>query len=561
MGAVQNYVSISRRQPDVEDYIDMLRRYRSWIIGPTYAGLVISVVVAFIWPDTYVSKALMRITPQQVSDRLVQSELSQQMSDRLNQMEQQILSRTNLVELITRPSLNLYPKERAQKSLDEIVEDMRNPAKGIRIAMYDAPGSSSDRRYATAFEVDFRYSDPHKAQMVVRELVSKFTEQNENVQQDQVRFTTNFMDDELKRAKDHLDDAQARMTKFEVENNGRLPDQFAANVQAGNMAQMEVSRIADQLNSTQTQKLMLENQLQNYINDQKYLQSNSERTINAPNVAVKNQQLINVESQLNTARSQLASMQKMYGENYPDVNQLKASISSLEGQKAELEKTQTEQNSAAQQGPVRVQDPTVQSELESLRDNISSVKTRIQAAQLEIERLTQAQTDMNKRVAAFQERIDQAPLNQQQYVALSHELELAKSEYDDKSKRRDLAETSQNLTAHKMAEGLELLDPASLPDQPVEPNRPLFAAAGTAIGLILGLVLAAVKEMKDTSLKNLKDVRAYTNLAVLSSIPLLENALLVRRKRRLFWLAWSCAFVAGSIAVSSAMYYRFFGRS
>jgi hypothetical protein len=106
-----------------------------------------------------------------------------------------------------------------------------------------------------------------------------------------------------------------------------------------------------------------------------------------------------------------------------------------------------------------------------------------------------------------------------------------------------------------------LLDPANLPDTPVEPNRPLFAASGTAIGLMLGLVLAAVKEMKDASLKNLKDVRAYTNLAVLSSIPLLENALLVRRKRRLFWLAWSCAFVVGSIAVSGAMYYRFFGRS
>jgi hypothetical protein len=189
------------------------------------------------------------------------------------------------------------------------------------------------------------------------------------------------------------------------------------------------------------------------------------------------------------------------------------------------------------------------------------VKTRIQAGQLEIERLIQAQAETNKRVAAFQARIDQAPLNQQQYVQLNHDLTLAKEDYDEKSKRRDLAQTSQNLTAHKAGEMLELLDPANLPEQPVEPNRPLFAASGTAIGLVIGLVLAAIKEMKDTSLKNLKDVRAYTNLAVLSSIPLLENALLVRRKRRLFWLAWSCAFVVGTIAVSSAMYFRFFGRS
>jgi uncharacterized protein involved in exopolysaccharide biosynthesis len=559
MGVTQNYVNISRRQPDVEDYIDMLRRYRSWIIGPMYAGLVISVVIAFIWPDTYVSSALMRITPQQVSEHLVPSELTQQMSDRLAQMEQQILSRTDLVELITRPALNLYPKERAQKSLEDVVQDMRT--KDIKIAMYDAPGANSDRRFASAFQISFRYSDRFKAQAVVRELVSKFTEQNENAQADQIRLTTNFMDDELKRAKAHLDEMQGRMTAFEIENNGRLPDQFTANVQAANTASMEASRMADQLNAAQTQKLMLENQLTNYINDEKYVQGNAERTINAPNVAVKNQQLINVESELQRAKSTLASMQKMYGENYPDVNQLKASISSLEGQKAELEKSQTEQNSAAQTAPVKVQDPAAQAQLENLRDNISSVKVRIQAAQLEIERLTQAQAEMNKRVGSFQARIDQAPLNQQQYVQLNHDLALAKDDYDEKSKRRDMAQTSQNLTAHKAGEMLELLDPADLPEQPVEPNRPLFAASGTAIGLVLGLVLAAIKEMKDTSLKNLKDVRAYTNLAVLSSIPLLENALLVRRKRRLFWLAWSCAFVVGTIAVSSAMYFRFFGRS
>ena len=30
----QGYVSVSRRPPDIEDYIDILRRYRSWIIGP-----------------------------------------------------------------------------------------------------------------------------------------------------------------------------------------------------------------------------------------------------------------------------------------------------------------------------------------------------------------------------------------------------------------------------------------------------------------------------------------------------------------------------------------------
>ena len=80
---------------------------------------------------------------------------------------------------------------------------------------------------------------------------------------------------------------------------------------------------------------------------------------------------------------------------------------------------------------------------------------------------------------------------------------------------------------------------------------------GVTTGMTLGIVLAGAKEMKNTSLKNLKDVRAYTNLPVLSSIPLLENALLVRRKRRRFWLAWSAAIILGTAVISGSMFYYF----
>ena len=127
---------------------------------------------------------------------------------------------------------------------------------------------------------------------------------------------------------------------------------------------------------------------------------------------------------------------------------------------------------------------------------------------------------------------------------------LAKQTYEDTSPQEGIHRNRQDLEEHKAGENLEVLDPASDPHAPSEPNRLQIAAMGTGIGLMLGIVLAGAKEMKNTSLKNLKDVRAYTNLPVLSSIPLLENALLVRRKRRLLWLAWSSAIIFGSIAMS-----------
>src|ERR1035441_9634067 len=132
MAAAQNFVSVTRRPPEVEDYIDMLRRYRSWLIGPMFAGLVVAVVVAFLWPDTYVSQAVMRITPQQISDRLVPTVVNMQMQQRLQAMQQEILSRGQLAELIQQPSLDLYHKERLRYPMEDIVQDMRNKAIKIK---------------------------------------------------------------------------------------------------------------------------------------------------------------------------------------------------------------------------------------------------------------------------------------------------------------------------------------------------------------------------------------------------------------------------------------------
>jgi hypothetical protein len=104
-------------------------------------------------------------------------------------------------------------------------------------------------------------------------------------------------------------------------------------------------------------------------------------------------------------------------------------------------------------------------------------------------------------------------------------------------------------------ETLELLDAASLPVEPTEPKRPLIILGGALIGLVLGLVLTGGREMKDTTLKNLKDVRAYTNLTVLGSIPLLEDDVVVMRRKRLTLLAWSTSILVGILVMAGSYYY------
>jgi polysaccharide chain length determinant protein (PEP-CTERM system associated) len=557
MGAVQNYGSASRRQPDIEDYIDMVRRYRSWIIGPMFAGLVVAVVVAFFWPDTYVSTAVMTITPQQVSQSLVHSDVTTQMGMRLQEMETEILSRSSLSDLIVH--LDLYKKERTQKPLEDIVQDMRN--KAIQVRSYEPAASGAENR-VQAFTISFSYTDRYKAQQVVRELIGKFEEENLRYMTNTASVTTEFLGDELKNAKQHLEDLDQKLTQFKVTNQGKLPDQFQANVQAENGAENEAGRMADVLSQAQARKVMLEQSLQNLIADQNFYAQHGEDVVPGGSSGVKSQQLLALEATLSQQRSNLASMLRLYGDNYPEINSLKAAISVSEAQKADLEKQlEAQAASSPDRGPVKVSNPAVQARLEELKNSIATIKTQIQTTQGDIERVIKNQGLLNQKIAAYQARIEQAPLNEQEYMQLNSDYMLAKKNYEDMAQKRDSSETAKNLEQHKGGENLELLDPASLPEQATEPNRPAWAAIGTALGLVIGIVLAGAKEMRDTSLKNLKDVRAYTNLPVLSSIPLLENALLVRRKRRLFWLAWSSSFIIGCLAMTVSVYYHFFGRT
>jgi polysaccharide chain length determinant protein (PEP-CTERM system associated) len=565
MATAQNFVTVSRRPPDVEDYIDMLRRYRSWLIGPMFAGLVVAVVVAFLWPDTYVSTAIMRITPQQIAPNLLPTVLNMQLQQRLQSMQQEILSRNSLAELIQRPALDLYRKERQRYPLEDVIQEMRNRAIRIQPLEISAGGQG---RVTSAFSISFGYPDRFKAQAVVRELVARFTETNVTVQRNQIITTSNFLSDEVKQAKDKMDKYEADIAKFKRDNMGKLPEQFQVNISQLSNYQMAVSNANEAMSRLQQQKLQLETQMANFNNQLAYYQSIAEEqyTVGGGPGAVHSNKLDALNQRLMDGKSQLAALKEMYTDAAPSVKAQKAKLAALEKEYQEEEKADLERQAVAAQNATAPQvqrrvNPTNFKMVKDLEGSIAMLKTQIQGVNMDMDEQLKKIQALNQVIAQLQARIDSSPQLEQQYAALMRDFGLAKSAYEDMSKRHEASETAKDLEDAKAGENLEVLDPPSDPQAPSEPNRLQIAAIGAGLGLVVGVVLAGAKEMKNTSLKNLKDVRAYTNLPVLSSIPLLENALLVRRKRRLLWLAWSSAIIIGSIAMSGAAYYYYFGRA
>ena len=137
--------------------------YLKILAAATLAGALVAGVFTFRTPDRYVSTAVVRITPAD-SDR-------QRALDRLNELQQEVLSRTSLAQIIQQPALNLYPEDRKRVPLEDVVENMRNKALRIQAAPAQNGG-------VPAFLISFEYPDKFKAQAVVRELLASFFRQN-----------------------------------------------------------------------------------------------------------------------------------------------------------------------------------------------------------------------------------------------------------------------------------------------------------------------------------------------------------------------------------------------
>lgn len=553
MQPVESY-NVTRRALDVEDYIDIGRRHKGWIFGPFLFCVVASVVGVYLWPDSYLSAAVIKITPQQIPESMVQSSINQQMYDRINSMEQTILSRSVLTTIIN--TYNLYPSERARLPIEDVIDGMR---KKISVTpVRTAASDTGPTRIIPAFAVQFSYEDRHLAQRVVQDLVGRFIDENTRNSSNRTFMTTQFMKDEVDSAKKDLDAAESKLATFRMENNGRLPDQMQSNMQSLQALQSQVTVLDASISRANQEKLQLEATiriLQGQLAEMKKQPPPELIAASSP----RNEKLAQAERELQSWDDTLRQLRQKYTENNPDV-QTAATRYKAAQQKVDQLTAEDEASKKAEVKPgaaPRPQTPLLVRELRDGDARLQQLQSAIEAKDLEISEYTKQMQRASDSIKVFQGRIEVVPMGEKQFADLQRDRDLARQHYVEVAQKLERAGLAQEMENRKQGEMLEILDTASLPISPTEPKRPMIISIGAGLGLLLGLVIAGGREMKDTSLKNLKDVRAYTQMAILGSIPLLENDFVVRRRRRLAWLGWTTACLAAVVIISGSVVYYY----
>ena len=529
--------SIPRRSYDFEDYIDILRRNVAWLIAPAFAGLVIATVVAFFFnrEDTYISWASIRVTPQQISETMFKTVTTQDVADRINGMAQVILSRQSLENMIT--NFGLYPKLVKEEPMQDVVDKMHRDI-NLRVS----EGVMVNGRSLPQLTIAYGYTDKYTAQKVCAELVSRFMNASNTDINEAQRSANLFVTDEYNLAKQQLDASEKKLEDFRRANAGRLPEDVQMSVSQMNGLQSQLGQLNEAMNRNNEQKMMLETQLS--------AAKDRLAAVKSPAVVMHNDKVNDFNRQIEALETNITEMKGRYTDDYPGLQNAQEHLNFLKKQRDAAMKEKVADDS-------KIYDPTTATaDRMNAQDTIATLNTQMKALNMESAQLRRDMGNVNRALSQYQGRL-QNIAGEKEYEDLMRDRDVAKNHYFDLENKRQLAVASMHIEDRKQGQTLELIDPAILPTSPASPKRTTMLPMGVVAGLALGIVIVAIREVKDTSLKNLKDARMYTQLTVLGSVPLLENDVVVQRRKQVMWISWAAATVTGLaiMALSIGRYY------
>ncbi|HKW94450.1 MAG TPA: GNVR domain-containing protein [Methylomirabilota bacterium] len=492
------------------DRIRAIWKRRKWL-GIVLVVLPLSATVAMIMalPDLYESTALVLVDRQQVPEAFVRPTVTSDLEIRLHTISQEILSRSRLESLIAR--MGLYPdlRNRGAASNDEAVSRMR---RDIRLELKSA--ESGGRGSTTAFALSYRGADPQTVAVVTNTLASFYIEENLKARERQATGTAEFLRVQLVDAKRRLDEQEAKMSELQRRYLGELPQQLQSNLAA--------------LESLNTQLRM---------NNENLVRIAERRDQFAAQLELAKAESGDETDEMRLARlkRELVTLRIKYTDLWPDIIRIKDEIARLEKQ------------IAAPKPKAEPKKPVV------LTPQALRVQEQLQSAETELKLARADQTRLKNSIDQYQARLDNAPKREQEYLQATRDYQSTRELYQSLTKRFEEAQIAESMEQRQKGEQFRVLDSAVPSFTPAAPKRSKLLVLAVVLSLVLGAGSMVLAELLDTSFHSAAELRAYTTVPLLVSIPQIITESDARRQRWRFRLA-AVGVVCALVLVAGSAY-------
>jgi polysaccharide biosynthesis transport protein len=546
--------------PEFSDYVAALKRRRGLLVAVALPILAIAVALAVGLPNIFVSTGLITFRDATVSGQLPTDKEratreKSYMDEYVRGLSESVMSPTSLVKLVKDVPQVATPGNDIGDTLKDIARKAR--VETVKTPILD-PDSSRERVIISAFTVEYDSRDPETALKAATWLTNAFLTASRGNLQVRANASAQFYGVQAEQYRKEIAILEQKLAAFKAKNFGNLPELTDLNLNLMDRMQRDLDDTETQQRTLSQEKIFLEQQLVQARNagmdegmlgqlQADYNKKLSTYDENHPDMIALRRQIdalkaggsavdsLSLTAQLQAQRQILAQARQRYSEDHPDVKRIERQIKSLETRIAS-----GETNAGNPVGsPAVVQ-----------------LKTQINALDNQMAGLERRRADLHAKLDSMQQRVEATPQTEREYKAMTRDLDLAHTKYDEINKSMMDSELTSAAIASGRSDELSLVQAPSLPASPAKPKRIAIVAIGLILAIILSLSSVVVAESVDQTVRGSRDIRRVLDLAPLGVIPDIQDAHTARRQRWRMVTLTACVVVASTAAVMTArMFY------
>jgi polysaccharide chain length determinant protein (PEP-CTERM system associated) len=509
----------------VGEILDLLISYLNALWKRRWIVLVVAWVIAIpgwlivaLIPNIYESSSRIYVDTSSILQPLlkgmaVQPNLQQQ----VGLMKQTLVSRPNLESVIRKTSYD--PAVITDADMEALVTSLQNRTTLL-----------SNKQ--NLFLISFTDTNAQRAHDVVQALLDIFVEGNLGQNRNDLDAAEQFLDQQIADYEARLEEAESKLASFK-QSHMDLTFDGSSYLNNASEAEGQAKKLDEDLKVAIAQRDLVRQQLA-------AIPETMPAGLSAGGPPDDTQTRI-VELQ-----AKLRALLTQYTEKHPDVVSTKRQLDALLAQQQQAQLVPGQGGPGA--GPAAASAPT--GEPNPFYDQ---VKLRLMDIDAQIVDLRQRAAAAHAQADAMQSKAQEVPLVQAEFQKLNRDYSVVKARYEELLGRRETTRMSRDRDNIGEAVQFRMIDPPTIPNEPIGPNRRLFlwGVIGAAIGAGLGFALLLT--ILDTSVATLADLRQYTDLPVLGAVT--DTATGTRRIRGVAdCLALGSGFAGLFIAVAALLF-------
>jgi polysaccharide chain length determinant protein (PEP-CTERM system associated) len=474
-----------------QDYVALIVRRKWWILIPFLALSCAVILFTYILPKVYVSETLILIRPRDVPKDFVRDLIAGSVEQRLATIEQTVLSRTNLVQI-----LNEFEKEQPEYEGLNIEQKILKLRKQIYVN-FQFENRGGVQLPLTYFRITYQNRNPELAQKITSKLTSLFIEQDNRTREGQVAGTTEFLSGELEKLSEQIKKSDTELKDLKARRRYELPDQLETNLRTLDRLGLQKQSNAEALDRYATIRLNLERQI---------VETQAARQL--AGAAAQDP----IVEEYRRKQLQLNELAAKYTAKHPEVASLKLQLERLRKQVSPEDLALLEQENNAQNGSRNAKATEANPVYQNLISQQQEVKTEFAIRERERQWI-------EAEIEKYSQRVRNAPQSEQEIVEVLRKNTDLNKQYDDLKKNLTQAKLSESLENKQKGSQFVVMDPANYPLIPTKPVKSTIILNGMLLSLLACIIFAVAVDLANPKIWTHSEIESLLGATVLAEIP------------------------------------------